>query len=278
MQASLLITDDIVDHSEERRGVPCWYKRDDVGIGNAINDTYLIGLGIYKLLKKHFSQHPYYLKMLESFHEVTLKTYKGQLLDNLVLDSNGRPNFQIFTWEHYKNIVQNKTTYYTYQLPVNLSMYLAKLNEDNLFKQSEAILKEIGLLFQIQVKFYSLLSYFIVFLNIQDDFLDCFGNPRVTGKIGTDIQDGKCSWLAVETLQRANSSQKQIMHENYGRLEENAIKTIKSLYHELNLLEAYQEYEEKKYISIHNLIKEGCDGLPHQIFIRCLNQLKKRGS
>lgn len=55
------------------------------------------------------------------------------------------------------------------------------------------------------------------FFQVQDDFLDCFGNPDVTGKIGTDIQDNKCTWLAALCMQRATESQKQIMRDCYGK-------------------------------------------------------------
>lgn len=47
------------------------------------------------------------------------------------------------------------------------------------------------------------------YFQVQDDFLDCFGAPEVIGKIGTDIEDRKCSWLFVNALAKASPDQRQ---------------------------------------------------------------------
>jgi len=54
---------------------------------------------------------------------------------------------------------------------------------------------------------------------MQDDYIDCFGDPELTGKVGTDIEDNKCSWLIVQALSRAN-------HEQRAALEVRAIVLI----------------------------------------------------
>lgn len=83
---------------------------------------------------------------------------------------------------------------------INIARFFFRYNDAQLFEQAKTILLEMGEYFQIQ-----------------DDFIDCYGNPEITGKIGTDIQDKKCSWLAVVAMQRATTTQKEIMLKNYGQ-------------------------------------------------------------
>ena len=45
------------------------------------------------------------------------------------------------------------------------------------------------------------------YFQIQDDYLDCFGTPEQIGKIGRDIEENKCGWLAVQALKLCNEEQ-----------------------------------------------------------------------
>ncbi|KAM0921325.1 hypothetical protein ACQ4PT_006957 [Festuca glaucescens] len=82
-----------------------------------------------------------------------------------------------------------------------------------------------------------------VYFQIQDDYLDCFGDPEDMGKIGTDIEDYKCSWLFVQALACVDEKQKDILFENYGKSDPACVEKVKALYKELNLESVFSQYE-----------------------------------
>lgn len=55
------------------------------------------------------------------------------------------------------------------------------------------------------------------FFQVQDDYLDCFGDPAVTGKIGTDIEDNKCGWLINKALLICSDEQSVTLEAHYAK-------------------------------------------------------------
>nr|QYV43139.1 farnesyl diphosphate synthase [Colaphellus bowringi] len=249
-----VVIDDIIDNSEVRRNGPCWYKNDNVGL-DAIYDGTLLENSVYSILRKYFSQHPSYVQIVELFHDVTLKCAMGKSLDG-VITNNGSPDLDKFTMKNYNLIMKYKTAYNSFQLPIGVAMYLAEMHDAELHRQAKTILLELGQFYQIQ-----------------KDFLNCFGDKKITWKLGSDITEGKCSWLAVVALQRTNPSQRKIMEKYYGKPGEEAVEAIKNLYIELGLPATYACYEEKSYKFINTHIQQISKGLPHELFFTLLNKL-----
>lgn len=256
LQAVFLVADDIMDQSELRRGKRCWYK--ECGLV-AINDTFLMEACIYKLLRRHFSDTPYYVSVLESFHEITYITAMGQELDMLVSDPTQVLDLARFTMEKYKSIVKYKTAYYSFFLPISLGMRMAGITEEKMFEKARSILMELGEYFQIQ-----------------DDYLDCYGDPAVTGKIGTDIQDGKCSWLIVKALEKCSDDDKELFRMNYGKHSADCIAEVKAAFSRLKLEQEFSNYEEQSRERILDLIDSQANGLPKGLFIQLVKKIYKR--
>src|SRR5882724_12047624 len=136
--------------------------------------------------------------------------------------------------------------------------HLAGYDNKEFKKKSKEILVKIGLLFQIQ-----------------DDFIDCFGDSEHTGKIGTDIEDGKCCWPIVTALELCNESQKHILKTNYGLKGKVNVKAVKDVYNEINLIDVYRKEEEERYEEIKQDIK-GKSLFNSEIFDYFLSKVYKR--
>ena len=96
LQTAFLMADDIMDKSETRRGVPCWYKQ--VGL-TAINDFMTVDSCVYSLLRSLPDTLPIN-ELVELFNEVTLITQQGQTLD---MQNSELPEVDLtkFTHENY---------------------------------------------------------------------------------------------------------------------------------------------------------------------------------
>jgi len=272
LQAYFLVADDMMDHSLTRRGQPCWYKSPEVG-NIAINDSFMLEASIYVLLKKHFRNHPAYVNLLELFHDTTYQTELGQLIDLLTAPEDS-VDLSKFSLQKHHLIVVYKTSFYSFYLPVALAMRLHGITSPSdpgstdstsldLYKQAMDILLPLGEYFQVQ-----------------DDYLDCYGDPQVIGKVGTDIIDNKCSWNVNIALAHCTPEQRKILDAHYGRKEKTSEDTIKQIFdsNEVNLKQRYADYEEESFSKLNGLIGQIDEslGLKKDIFRAFLAKIYRR--
>ena len=248
-----------MDSSHTRRGQPCWFRQLNVGT-IAINDAFMLESSIYVLLKQHFRSHPAYVSFLELFHETSFQTEVGQLCD-LITAPEDHIDLSNFSLAKFSFIVIYKTAYYSFYLPVALALHYLELATAKNLAQAEKILIPLGEYFQAQ-----------------DDYLDAYGSPETIGKIGTDIQDNKCSWLINQALARASPDQRAILDANYGQKDEGKEARVKQLYHELDLQKVYHDFEEERVAHIRRMIAEvdESEGLKKEVFESFLMKIYKR--
>uniref|UniRef100_A0A0D9V4H6 Farnesyl pyrophosphate synthase n=1 Tax=Leersia perrieri TaxID=77586 RepID=A0A0D9V4H6_9ORYZ len=251
LQAYFLILDDIMGNSQTRRGKPCWYRLPKVGL-IAINDGLVLRSQISRIFRRYIYGKSYYVDLVDLFNEVEFQTTSGQLLDQIATNE-GRKDLS-----KYKCIVEYKTAYYSFYLPVACALLLFGESLDN-YGQVKRILVEMGVYFQSQ-----------------DDYLDCFGEQEVIGKIGSDIEDFKCSWLFVQALERADEKQKGVLFENYGKSDPACVAIVKDLYNELDLQWVFSEYERESYENLISAIEAQPNEAVRSVLKSFLHKIYKR--
>ncbi|KAI9442031.1 farnesyl diphosphate synthase [Lactarius psammicola] len=272
MQAYFLVGDDIMDSSITRRGQPCYYRLDGVGL-RALNDMLVMEGAIFQMIRKHFRTEPFYVDIIDLLQEVSYQTEMGQLVDLITAPENG-VDLSKFSLTRHSIIVTYKTALYSFYLPVALTLILCgfpfeKRNESDpdYYKMALDILVPLGEYFQIQ-----------------DDYLDYSGTPEQIGKIGTDIVDNKCSWCINTALAHANPTQRAILDANYGRKDPEAEARVKEVFREVGVDAVYVEYEAQSYARINALIDavpevqspDGSAVLRRTIFRAFLEKIYKR--
>lgn len=271
LQASLLVLDDVMDGSPLRRGRASWHANPQVGIA-AVNDGLFLENCVFLLLERHFSDLPCYPSLVSLFRSILMKTIFGQSLDmasqgRLLQTSSSSPQnssqesfLRAFSRARYEAICVNKTALYTFTLPVFAGLKLADVSDSELELRLSLILMRLGVLFQSQ-----------------DDFLDFLDDAQLTGKVGTDIQEGKCSWFMVEALARSDENTRATLLRSYGSDDPGDVAIVKDIYHDLGLPTIFEDYEERMRSA---LKKEIVDlerfQIPTDFLIAVLDKMQKR--
>lgn len=228
LQAFFLVADDVMDSSLTRRGQPCWFRQADVGL-LAINDALILRSGLSLLLRNQFGNDEIYFKFSELFKEVELSTEMGQLLDGTSFDFDDKSQDLM---ERYNLITKYKTSIYSFYLPFACAYLLSNQNSKCLNEELRAeheILLTIGHLFQVQ-----------------DDILDVYGDPQTTGKIGTDIEEGKFTWLLCKCLSFTNLTQSDRALLKTSRNS----KIVKEIYDKHRIYDHFQTFESEMKLKI----------------------------
>ena len=185
-----LIHDDIMDKAPLRRGMETVHTKYGESTALLAGDVMLVRC--YEYVNKIKPDH--LQKVLYLFNKTAKEVCEGQQLD---MDFEKR---ETVSFDEYLNMITLKTSVLL-AASLQLGSILGGSGEDNqklLYKFG----KNLGIAFQIQ-----------------DDYLDAFGDPALVGKqVGGDIIANKKTFLMIHALQTASTSQqkelKKLLSEN----------------------------------------------------------------
>lgn len=175
-----LLHDDLMDNADMRRSMPTVHKKWDANTAILSGDTMLL-LAIQRMMN---CKEECMKDVFATFMETILEIDEGQQYD---IEFETRDDV---TEAEYIEMIRLKTSVLL-ACALKIGAILAgasKDDQENLYKFGE----QIGLAFQLQ-----------------DDFLDVYGDPAVFGKnIGGDITSNKKTFMLINALLRAEGDDK----------------------------------------------------------------------
>lgn len=208
LQGCALVHDDVMDASDTRRGQPAIHKRFENlhESGNFAGNSELFGVGGAVLLGDLMLSWADQMLLTSGFESTALKRGKdlydlmrtelmaGQYLDLYNQAKRGGDIEESF------NVIRYKSAKYSIERPLQLGGKLA-IDDHNLNLSLSNFGLPLGEAFQLR-----------------DDLLGVFGDPEVTGKpAGDDLREGKRTVLIELAVAKANSSQKQLLDDLFGK-------------------------------------------------------------
>ncbi|EAR13737.1 putative isoprenoid biosynthesis related protein [Polaribacter irgensii 23-P] len=192
-----LVHDDIMDAAPLRRGKPTVHEKWDTNRGILSGDAMLI------LAYQYFENYDsiVFLKLAKLFSKTALEVCDGQQLD---VDFETRSNVTI---PEYINMIRLKTSVLV-AAALKMGAIVAETSDENAQLIYDFGLN-LGLAFQLQ-----------------DDYLDTFGDPKTFGKqVGGDIIENKKTYLYLKALEVSGKEDiGKLRHFYKKKLKENAVK------------------------------------------------------
>ncbi|XP_049877272.1 farnesyl pyrophosphate synthase-like [Pectinophora gossypiella] len=211
------ILEDIEMYGLRNQGNSCWHAY----------DASLCRSCIYEVIKANFADK-LYVDFVPLFDKAFLNIAYGQYLDRASMKSK---TYNHFNMEQYNRIIEYKTTFHCFKLPILLSMRMLNMDDKFSHQQVTNICSDLGRLYQIQADF----------LDVYGEEYDDLGIPNFSG----DIRQGKFCWPAVAALQRFTPAQRVVFTSCYGSSQPAHIERVKFLYDQIGLPKIYKEEKTK---------------------------------
>lgn len=212
-----LIHDDIMDKAPLRRGMQTVHQKFGESTALLAGDVMLVAA--YEYLNKISGK--YLFSILNLFNKTAKEVCEGQQLD---MDFEKMDNVK---FDGYLNMISLKTSVLlAASLKMGAILGGAGERNQNLIYEFG---RKLGLAFQLQ-----------------DDYLDAFGDPEKFGKqVGGDIKANKKTFLLIQAMEVASAEQKQKLLQLLQSNNENKVGKVLSIFKECKVDKWANELKEK---------------------------------